>query len=125
MTSLARVVPALTVASLLAIGAGAMAQAPAAAHAPCTWCPLPSPPTCKLCVVQNPLLAVGADGKASGLLRVCNKEREPVRLTLYVLEFHAAGPDGQQIPLAASTRLAAASSAVFRSVWSLSGYWRE
>jgi hypothetical protein len=79
--------------------------------AACTWCPLPSSQDCTLCVAYNPVLAIGADGTGTGVLRVCNGTTQPVTPALHITDFAWVGPGERSLPAAAQVRLGAASTA--------------
>jgi hypothetical protein len=48
---------------------------------------------CVACVELNPMLLVGSDGTASGVVRICNRSEAPIDLDLLVTDFSAQRSD--------------------------------
>jgi hypothetical protein len=94
---------------------GTATQAPqskaTAAEVTCTWCAQDSANDCStLCISENRVLAIAADGSASGGLRMCNRSNGALRPELQVSDFSRVA-DTQRTPLSASARFSAADPA--------------
>lgn len=73
----------------------------------------PAQTACTLCIDEAPRLEVGADGSATGLVELCHRGGEPVRLALRLSDFRMPTPGGGAEPLSLQTtrRISAASDA--------------